>query len=112
VHGRRVEGKSSRDLRPVPGSDFVEEADLVLVAIGFTHPEHDGVLSDLGLDLDARGNVSAPLFATSRDRVFTAGDARMGQSLIVNAIADGRRAARIIDRRLREPEPVAEPAAA
>ena len=58
------------------------------------------------------GNVSAPLFATSRDRVFAAGDARMGQSLIVNAIADGRRAARIIDRRLREPEPVAEPAAA
>jgi glutamate synthase (NADPH/NADH) small chain len=112
VHGRRVEGKSSRDLRPVPGSEFVEEADLVLVAIGFTHPEHDGVLADLGLDLDARGNVSAALFATSRDRVFAAGDARMGQSLIVNAIADGRRAARIIDRRLREPEPVAEPAAA
>jgi glutamate synthase (NADPH/NADH) small chain len=111
VHGRRVEGKSSRDLRPVPGSEFVEEADLVLVAIGFTHPEHDGVLADLGLDLDGRGNVSAPLFATSRDRVFAAGDARMGQSLIVNAIADGRRAARIIDRRLREPEPVAEPAA-
>jgi glutamate synthase (NADPH/NADH) small chain len=112
VHGRRVEGKSSRDLRPVPGSEFVEEVDLVLVAIGFTHPEHDGVLADLGLDLDARGNVSAPLFSTSRDRVFSAGDARMGQSLIVNAIADGRRAARIIDRRLREPEPVAEPAAA
>jgi glutamate synthase (NADPH/NADH) small chain len=110
VHGRRVEGKSSRDLQPVPGSEFVEEADLCLVAIGFMHPEHDGVIGGLGLDLDARGNISAPLFATSRESVFTAGDARMGQSLIVNAIADGRRAARIIDRRLREPEQTAIPA--
>ena len=103
VHGRRVEGKSSRDLRPIEGSEFVEEADLCLVAIGFTHPEHDGVIAGLGLDLDARGNIAAPVFATSREGVFSAGDARMGQSLIVSAIADGRRAARIVDRRLREP---------
>ena len=105
VHGRRVQGKSSRDLQPVEGSEFVEEADLCLVAIGFTHPEHDGVIAGLGLDLDARGNIAAPVFATSRDGVFAAGDARMGQSLIVSAIADGRRAARIVDRRLREPRP-------
>ena len=103
VHGRRVQGKSSRDLQPVPGSEFIEEAGLCLVAIGFTHPEHDGVIAGLGLDLDARGNIAAPLFATSREAVFAAGDARMGQSLIVSAIADGRRAARIVDRRLREP---------
>ncbi len=83
----------------------MEEADLCLVAIGFTHPEHDGVIAGLGLELDARGNVAAPLFATSREDVFTAGDARLGQSLIVSAIADGRRAARIVDRRLREPAP-------
>ncbi len=114
VHGRRVQGKSSRDLKPIEGSEFVEEADLVLVAIGFTHPMHQGVISDLALDLDARGNIKGPLFATSREGVFAAGDARMGQSLIVNAIADGRRAARIIDRQLREADPAAatEPAPA
>ena len=67
VHGRKVEGKSSRDLQPVEGSEFIEEADLCLVAIGFTHPEHDGVIAGLGLDLDARGNIAAPVFATSRD---------------------------------------------
>ncbi len=105
VHGRRVKGKSSRDVKPIEGSEFAEEADLCLVAIGFTHPEHDGVIAGLGLDLDARGNIGAPLFASSRDGVFAAGDARIGQSLIVTAIADGRRAARIVDRRLREPEP-------
>ncbi len=112
VHGRQVEGKSSRDLKPIPGSEFVEEVDLCLVAIGFKHPEQDGAVAALGLETDARGSVSAPLFATSRDGVYAAGDARMGQSLIVNAIADGRRAARIIERRLRETEGAAQPAAA
>ncbi|MDQ3433788.1 MAG: FAD-dependent oxidoreductase, partial [Actinomycetota bacterium] len=102
AHARQVEGSSSRDLQPVPGSEFMEEAELCLVAIGFTHPAHDGLISDLGLDLDARGNVRAKAFATSRDGVYAAGDARVGQSLIVNAIADGRRAARMVDRRLRE----------
>ena len=102
VHGRQVTGTSSRNLVAVEGSEFVEEADLCLVAIGFSHPTHDGLLTDLALDLDARGNVKAGVFATSRDGVYAAGDARMGQSLIVTAIADGRRAARVIDRRLRD----------
>ena len=102
AHGRGVEGSSSRDLRDVPGSEFVEEAELCLVAIGFTHPAHDGLIAEMGLELDARGNVRAKTFATSREGVYAAGDARIGQSLIVNAIADGRRAARVIDRRLRE----------
>jgi len=101
VHGRQVTGTSSRNLVAVDGSEFVEEADLCLVAIGFMHPAHDGLISDLGVDLDARGNVKAGVFATSHDGVYAAGDARIGQSLIVNAIADGRRAARVIDRRLR-----------
>ena len=101
VHGRQVTGTSSRNLVAVEGSEFVEEADLCLVAIGFMHPAHDGLISDLDLDLDARGNVKAGVFATSCDDVYAAGDARMGQSLIVTAIADGRRAARVIDRRLR-----------
>jgi len=100
VRGRRVEGTSSRNLRPIPGSEFTEPADLVLIAIGFAHPEHDGPVRELGLDLDARGNVRAPVYGTSVDGVFACGDARIGQSLVVTAIAEGRRCARVVDRYL------------
>jgi glutamate synthase (NADPH/NADH) small chain len=100
VHGRRVRGTSSRDVEPIPGTEFREPADLVLIAIGFAHPEHAGLVERLGLRLDRQGNIRAPLFATSEDGVFAAGDARIGQSLIVNAIAEGRRAARVVDRYL------------
>jgi len=98
VHGRQVQGTSSRDLKPVPGTEFTEPADLVLIAIGFSHPEHDGLVEQLGTDLDARGNVRAGAYATSVSGVFAAGDARMGQSLVVWAIAEGRRCARVVDR--------------
>ncbi|MDX6582860.1 MAG: glutamate synthase small chain, partial [Solirubrobacterales bacterium] len=101
--GRRVTGSSSRTLEPVAGSEFTMPADLVLIAIGFLHPAHDDVVAGLGLELDKRGNLAAKAFATSREDVWAAGDARVGQSLIVTAIADGRRCARAIDRRLREP---------
>ncbi len=57
VYARQVTGVSSRDLTPVPGSEFVIEADLVLIAIGFEHPEHEGLITDLALDLDRRGNI-------------------------------------------------------
>jgi glutamate synthase (NADPH/NADH) small chain len=100
VHGRRVEGTSSRDLKPVPGSEFTLDADLVLIAIGFSHPEHGGALAQLGVDLDARGNVRAPVFESSQDGVFACGDARTGQSLVVTAIAEGRKCARIVNRYL------------
>jgi glutamate synthase (NADPH/NADH) small chain len=100
VHARRVEGTSSRDLRPVPGSDFTVEADLVLVAIGFEHPEHEGPVDVLGLDLDARGNIRAPVFSSSTEGVFSCGDCRIGQSLVVTAIAEGRKCARIVNRYL------------
>jgi len=100
AHCREVEGTSSRNLRVIPDSEFTVPADLVLVAIGFSHPEHDGLVADLGLDLDGRGNIRAGAFATSLPGVFTAGDSRIGQSLIVNAIADGRRCARIVERYL------------
>ena len=83
---------------PVPGTEFELPADLVLVAIGFAHPEHEGVVAQLGVELDARGNVRAPAYATSRRGVFAAGDARRGQSLVVTAIAEGRRCARLVDR--------------
>jgi glutamate synthase (NADPH/NADH) small chain len=100
VRARRVEGSSSRDLRAVPGSELTEAADLVLVAIGFSHPEHDGAVGELGLDLDRNGNVKSPVYATSEDGVFACGDARVGQSLVVTAIAEGRRCARVVDRHL------------
>ncbi|MGH2762189.1 MAG: glutamate synthase subunit beta [Thermoleophilaceae bacterium] len=103
VEGRSVEGSSSRDLRAVSGSEFSERADLVLIAIGFSHPEHDGAVEQLGVELDARGNVRAPVYETSAAGVFACGDARVGQSLVVTAIAEGRRCARVVDRFLGGP---------
>jgi glutamate synthase (NADPH/NADH) small chain len=103
VEGRQVEGTSSRDLHGVPGSEFTEPADLVLIAIGFSHPEHEGAVEQLGVDLDARGNVKAAVYATSESGVFACGDARVGQSLVVTAIAEGRRCARMVDRFLGGP---------
>jgi glutamate synthase (NADPH) small chain len=100
VQGRQVTGTSSRDLEPVPGSEFSEPADLCLIAIGFTHPSHDDVVGELSLELDERGNVRTKRHASSEAGVFAAGDARVGQSLIVTAIADGRRAARRIEAEL------------
>jgi glutamate synthase (NADPH/NADH) small chain len=96
VRGSRVGPRPAYE--PIPGSEFELPADLVLIAIGFSHPEHEGPITDLGLDLDRRGNVKAPTYATSREGVFVAGDARIGQSLIVNAIAEGRRCARVVER--------------
>jgi len=100
VEGRQVQGTSSRDLHAVPGSEFTEPADLVLIAIGFDHAEHEGAVTELSVELDGRGNVKAPIYATDKAGVFACGDARMGQSLVVTAIAEGRRCARIVDRYL------------
>jgi glutamate synthase (NADPH/NADH) small chain len=107
VAGREVRGTSSRSLEPIPGSEFTMPADLVLIAVGFTHPEHEGLLRELGVALDGHGNVRAPRYETSVPGVFTAGDARIGASLIVNAIAEGRRCARVVDRQLRGGETAA-----
>jgi glutamate synthase (NADPH) small chain len=100
VHGRKVTGTSSRNLQPVPGSEFTEPADLVLIAIGFSGPELAGALEQLRVKLDKRGNVKAPVYETSEEGVYACGDARMGQSLIVWAIAEGRKCARMVDRYL------------
>ncbi len=100
VVGRRVEGTSSRDLHAVPGSEFEERADLVLLAIGFDHPDHNGPVGELRLDLDRRGNVKAPVYGTKIEGIFACGDARVGQSLVVTAIAEGRRCARVVDQYL------------
>ena len=104
--GRKVTGSSSRTLEPVPGSEYTLPAQLVLVAVGFTGPEREGLLDGLAVELDDRGNVHAPAYASSQNGIFAAGDARVGQSLIVTAIAEGRRCARIVDRFLKDADPV------
>jgi len=85
--------------KPLPGTEFEIDADLVLLAMGFVHPTHDGLLKTLGVDLDQRGNVRANTsdFKTSKPNVFSAGDMRRGQSLVVWAIREGRLCARAID---------------
>jgi glutamate synthase (NADPH) small chain len=86
---------------PVPGSERELPAQLVLLAMGFLHPEQ-GLLDQLGVEKDPRGNVKAVKpYTTSVDGVFAAGDARRGQSLIVWAINEGRQCARMVDRYLR-----------
>ena len=88
-------------MKEVPKTEFEIEADLVILAIGFLHPEHNGLLNELGIDFDHRGNVKTDEnYMTSRKGVFAAGDMRRGQSLIVWAIAEGRRAAHNIDKHL------------
>jgi glutamate synthase (NADPH/NADH) small chain len=86
----------------VPGSEFELKADLVLLAMGFMHPVQVGMLKELGVDLDERGNVLANTqnYQTSVDRVFAAGDMRRGQSLVVWAIREGRQAAKAVDKYL------------
>ena len=83
----------------VPGSAFEIKADLVLLAMGFVHPVHEGLLTDLKVERDNRGNVKADTlrYQTSISNVFTAGDMRRGQSLVVWAIREGRQCARAVD---------------
>ena len=86
---------------PIPGTDFVLDVDLVLIAMGFVGPAKNGMIEALGVKLDARGNVEADAnHMTSIPGVFAAGDMRRGQSLVVWAIAEGRQAARGIDKYL------------
>ena len=84
---------------PVEGTEGVFDADLVLLAMGFLHPE-PALLDGLGVQKDARSNAAAPVYETSVPGVFAAGDCRRGQSLIVWAINEGRQAARMVDRHL------------
>jgi glutamate synthase (NADPH/NADH) small chain len=106
LHGVKVEFDRDaldrplmQSMREVPGSEFELPATLVLLAMGFVHPVHEGLVADLGVDLDPRGNVKADTksFATSEAGVFAAGDCRRGQSLVVWAQWEGREAARCVD---------------
>ncbi len=95
---RCVRGDSK--FKPIPGTEFDLAADLVLLAMGFVHPVHDGMIKALGLALDPRGNIKADTneYRSSIDKVFTAGDMRRGQSLVVWAIREGRQAAHAVDK--------------
>jgi glutamate synthase (NADPH/NADH) small chain len=103
LHGVRIEwgapdASGRLAMIEIPGSEFEIETELVLLAMGFVHPEHGGMLDQLGVDLDPRGNVKGDEHKmTSVPSVFTAGDMTRGQSLVVWAIAEGREAARGID---------------
>lgn len=98
INCQRVDDK----FQPVAGTEFELKADLVLLAMGFVHPIAEGMLEELGVALDDRGNVNADTvaYATSREKVFSAGDMRRGQSLVVWAIREGRQAAHAIDKYL------------
>jgi len=95
LHCIKVDDK----FKPLPGTEFELEAQLVLLAMGFVHPVHEGLLKSLGVELDQRGNVRANMadYKTSLPNVFSAGDMRRGQSLVVWAIREGRLCAQAID---------------
>ena len=103
LHAVRVEWSEPEDggrpqMIEVPDSEFEVDADLVLLAMGFLHPEHDGLLTQLGVELDPRGNVKiGEDRMSSVPGVFAAGDTARGQSLVVWAIAEGRETARAVD---------------
>ena len=91
-------------MNEVPGSGFELDADLVLIAMGFVHPVHPGLIQQLGPELDGRGNIRIDENSmTSVEGVFSAGDSSRGASLVVYAIQDGRCAAEGIDRYLAGP---------
>ncbi|HVY27529.1 MAG TPA: glutamate synthase subunit beta [Polyangiaceae bacterium] len=97
LHCVKVELKGGKFER-VAGSEFEIPADLVLLAMGFVHPEHPGLVEGLGLTINNRGNIAVDgNFATNVKGVFAAGDCQRGQSLVVWAIAEGRKAARACD---------------
>ncbi len=104
LHAHRVEiirEGGMLDFKPLPGTEIEMPVDLVLLAMGFLGPERNGMLTQLGVNLTDRGNVWRDAnWMTSVPGVFTAGDMQRGQSLIVWAIAEGRSAARGLDRYL------------
>ncbi len=96
LHCVRVDEK----VKPIAGTEFEVAADLVLLAMGFVHPVHKGMIEELELKLDQRGNVKADTLAyqSSNPKIFAAGDMRRGQSLVVWAIREGRQAAHSVDK--------------
>ena len=101
LHGHRVAFENGKFV-PIANTDFEMDADLVLLAMGFTGPVKNGLLDGLGVKYDARGAVSVDdNFMTNLDGVFAGGDTKRGASLIVWAIAEGRKMAAGMDKYLR-----------
>ena len=106
LHGLRV-GPPPK-FEPQPGTEFEMDVDLVLLAMGFLGPVKNGMIEQLGLELDNRGNIkTGENYMSSKDGVFAAGDMRTGQSLVVRAIGEGRKAAAAVTEWLATREPVA-----
>lgn len=102
-HGRVTRLRCIRcddKFKPIPGTEFELKGDLVLLAMGFVHPVHEGMIEALAVALDSRGNVKADTesYQTSIEKVFACGDMRRGQSLVVWAIREGRQTAHSIDK--------------
>lgn len=100
----QLQWKTGKDGRPsgfeeVTGSEQILPCELALLAMGFIHPQHEGIIHDLGVELDDRGNVKASesVYQTSTPKIFACGDVRRGQSLVVWAISEGRECARAVD---------------
>ena len=105
LQGVKIEWIQDENGRPImseiPGTEFEIEVDLVLLAMGFVHPQQEGIIDQLGIELDGRNNVNTNIqHMTNVDKVFSAGDMHRGQSLVVWAIAEGREAAYHIDKYL------------
>lgn len=96
-----IRGDRGWEMRERAGSEFTLKADLILLAMGFVHVVHEGLVDDLGLELDGRGNVRVKGFMASQEGIFAAGDTVRGASLVVHAINEGRLAAAAIDQWLR-----------
>ena len=111
LHGCQVEWLKKPDgglppggwnIKELAGTDFVIDADLVLVAMGFVHVVHEGLVKALGLKLDSQGNIAVNNYQTNEPLVFAAGDTVSGASLVVRAINSGREAAAAIDQWLKK----------
>lgn len=92
-----IEWQGKTSFKEIPGSEKEIPCELALLALGFLNPQHEGLLNQLKIDYDDRGNIKCSRYQTSQEKIFAAGDARRGQSLVVWAISEGREAARAMD---------------
>ena len=95
IEWKTVDGKPQ--IVEIEGTERILPCELALLAMGFLHPQHDGILQQAEIELDNRGNVKDNFYKTNKEKIFTAGDMRRGQSLVVWAISEGRECARSVD---------------
>ena len=100
IEWKKAEPGKAPSFTEIPGTERTIPCDLALLALGFLHPQRQGLLDQLGVEIDERGNVKCNRYQTSVEGVFAAGDMRRGQSLVVWAISEGREAARAVDQYL------------